>query len=101
MHIPFMMTNVNRARGRVGMDGGLSANLFRIDNYTLQVTATSTRGDIHPKVPLTAADCYSPPGLERRRMIFDEAANMTNLPVREYVSGVMLCVLSYGFISVL
>ncbi len=76
MHIPFYMNYLKPVRGMWAIDGGVSANTFLIDKRTMVVTALSLRGDIHPKSPLTAQDCFSPTSIARTEAIFQEAKRM-------------------------
>jgi hypothetical protein len=75
MHIPFYMSYCKNVRGAMGLDGGLSANIFHIDDDTFTVSAATRKGDIHPRVLVSAAECFAPPSTERKEAIFLEGAS--------------------------
>ena len=54
----------------MGLDGGLSANIFRIDENTITVSSASRKGDLHPAVLVSATECFAPPSKQRREEIF-------------------------------
>ena len=80
MHIPFYMNYLKPIRGSWAIDGGLSANTFKIDDNTIIVTATSKRGAMFPDEPLTSMECFAPPTMERRNAICAQAATI-KIPV--------------------
>jgi hypothetical protein len=75
MHIPFMMSYLKNVRGLLAIDGGLSANLFSIDDETITVSAATRKGDIHPAKLVSPAECYAPPSKERMETIFLDGAS--------------------------
>lgn len=76
MHIPFYMTYIKRVRGSMGLDGGLSANVFRIDDDTITVSAATRKGDICPRKLVTPFECFAPPSEERMQEIFQDGASV-------------------------
>ena len=76
MHIPYYMSYIQPSRGAWGIDGGLSANTFKIDENTIVVTASSKRGDVFPEVTLTAMECFEPAPLARRDAIVAQAGTI-------------------------
>jgi hypothetical protein len=87
MHIPFYMTYTQSVRGAWGIDGGFSANLFKLDENTITVTAMSSKGTIHPSSILSKTDCFSPPSVARRKAIFDDGASVTLPEIQDVKPG--------------
>lgn len=80
MHIPFYMSYIRSVRGRWGIDGGLSQNIFKLDERTITVSATCRKGMLHPSDHLlTLSDCFSPPPMNLRMAIFSDGSR-TKLP---------------------
>ncbi len=87
MHIPYYMSYIQPHRGYWGIDGGVSANTFLIDEHTIVVTASSKRGEVHPENPLSAMECFEPPSLERRDAIVAQAHTITIPTVRTKIDS--------------
>jgi hypothetical protein len=87
MHIPFYMTWIKPVRGSMGLDGGLSANIFRIDDGTITVSAATRKGDICPKVLVSLAECFAPPTKERMEAIFSDGANVNLADTLAQING--------------
>lgn len=81
MHIPFYMSYIKSVRGSWGLDGGLSANIFRIDEKSITISAATRKGDVYPTILLSPVECFQPPSKQRREEIFNDGSRAPLLTI--------------------